>query len=273
MLAAFFRQAGVKDGVLLLSGAVIFWYGGRFLFYGVRWGVNSTFFLAEPLVRSITPEKRWVQCPAAEPRACEIQYCYTDKGRQQNVTQHFATIVHYYETFVHIYPALIMVHLICIVTAGVLWPLQLWGRFRTSNYRRHAVLGYATFASLLGALSTAAVFSLHHVRGSSLGEKATGIGYLAIIGTAVYNIVVGFSAARKRDINRHNRCVLRVIGLCYGVFPFKQMFAAFPLLNLLPGFWPYTAAVALSAATGVLVTERVFGGLLPEDRQHAVKQE
>ena len=50
--------AGFKDAVVLASGPFIFWYGARFLLFGIRWGVNSTFALVDDILAAIVPLKR-----------------------------------------------------------------------------------------------------------------------------------------------------------------------------------------------------------------------
>ena len=67
---------GFRDSLLLASGPFIFWYGARFLLFGVRWGVNSTFAMAGPVLAGITPSRRWVFCPSNDRRECDLRFCH-----------------------------------------------------------------------------------------------------------------------------------------------------------------------------------------------------
>lgn len=74
--------------------------------------------------------------------------------------------------------------------------------------------------------------------------QVTGLGFAAQIAMVLYNAAAGYMAARRRDIVMHRRCMVRMAGLAYGVLPFKQLFAAFPPLNYLPGATPRTMPVS-----------------------------
>ena len=51
--------------------------------------------------------------------------------------------------------------------------------------------------------------------------QVSGAGFAALIVAAAYNLGAGYAAARRRDIAQHQRCMVRMVGLAYGVFPFK----------------------------------------------------
>ena len=77
-------------------------------------------------------------------------------------------------------------------------------------------------------------------------------------------------AAKKKDIVTHRRNVIQMIGLAYGVFPFKYVWiVALAMTNLLAGDWLYGVSIYLSTITGVLVTNWALLGKLPaEDAAH-----
>jgi uncharacterized membrane protein YozB (DUF420 family) len=77
----------------------------------------------------------------------------------------------------------------------------------------------------------------------------SGAGFAALIAAAGCNLAAGYVAARRRDIATHQRCMIRMVGLAYGVFPFKHLYVVLASL-LLPGHWAYAAAVWLSSPTG-----------------------
>lgn len=81
--------------------------------------------------------------------------------------------------------------------------------------------------------------------------QVSGAGFAALIAAAGYNLAAGYAAARRRDIAAHQRCMVRMVGLAYGVFPFKHIYVVLASL-LLPGHWAYAAAVWLSSPTGEL---------------------
>ncbi|BDA48301.1 hypothetical protein COCOBI_11-5610 [Coccomyxa sp. Obi] len=181
---------------------------------------------------------------------------------------HFSTVIHYFSTFVQQHPGYLYAHLLFIVLAGVLWPLQIWGGFRSQSYRRHRIIGRIALMSMVLAMVTASRYALFHLAEESLAEKVTGLGFAARIVAVLYNAAAGYMAARRRDIVMHRQCMVRMVGLAYGVLPFKQLFAAFPPFNYLPGQWAYAAAVWLSSPVGMFLTEWAFAsGNLPAPNQ------
>ena len=55
-----------------------------------------------------------------------------------------------------------------------------------------------------------------------------------------------------------------MVGLAYGVFPFKYVWIVIlAMTNLLAGDWLYGVSIYLSTITGVLVTNWAFLGKLP----------
>ena len=97
--------------------------------------------------------------------------------------------------------------------------------------------------------------------------QVTGLGFGVQITAVLYSLVAGYRAALRRDIRKHQQHVIRMIGLAYGVFPFKQIFTALPFLNYMPGEWTYATSVWLSSITGMILTERALLGLQPEDKK------
>ena len=79
--------------------------------------------------------------------------------------------------------------------------------------------------------------------------QVSGAGFAALIAAAGYNLAAGYAAARRRDIAAHQRCMVRMVGLAYGVFPFKHLYVVLASF-FLPGHWAYAAAVWLSSPTG-----------------------
>ena len=74
---------------MLASGPFIFWYGARFLLFGVRWGVNSTFALANPILAAIVPSERWVSCPSDDLRECDLRFCHASRvGCSRNTSMY-----------------------------------------------------------------------------------------------------------------------------------------------------------------------------------------
>lgn len=100
--------------------------------------------------------------------------------------------------------------------------------------------------------------------------QATGLAFSLIITASLDSLFAALIAAKKRDIPTHRRHVIRMIGLAYGVFPFKYIWAvALTLSNVVSGTWLYSTSVFLSAITGVLVTEWAFQGqITPKDMAH-----
>jgi hypothetical protein len=65
--------------VLLTSGTAILGYAARFLLYGVRWGVNSTFAMADPALSRLVPSSQWATCAGADPAACNLRGQYAQQ--------------------------------------------------------------------------------------------------------------------------------------------------------------------------------------------------
>ena len=86
--------------------------------------------------------------------------------------------------------------------------------------------------------------------------QVSGAGFAALIAAAGYNLAAGYAAARRRDIAAHQRCMVRMVGLAYGVFPFKHIYVVLASF-LLPGHWAYAAAVWLSSPTGELASQKL----------------
>ena len=118
---------------MLATGPFIFWYGARFVLFGVRWGVNSTFAMAGPVLTGLAPSWRWVPCPSADLRECGLRFCHANGvgiswTRAAGHTSHcmceaafttaftvqaqpqggvYSPILHYFSTFVQQEPAFI----------------------------------------------------------------------------------------------------------------------------------------------------------------------
>ena len=103
--------------------------------------------------------------------------------------------------------------------------------------------------------------------------QATGLGFMAGIAFSLYSLTMGVVAAKNKDIPAHRRHVLRMIGVAYGVFPFKYMWLTLlGMTNVITGHWVYAASVWLSSITGVLVTEWAFSGALPDEDAAKARQ-
>lgn len=63
--------AGTKDKVLLASSSAIFWYAGRYLFFGVRWGATSSIWLMDK-VEPIASSSQFKPCPYQDPTQCDL---------------------------------------------------------------------------------------------------------------------------------------------------------------------------------------------------------
>jgi hypothetical protein len=64
---------------VLTSGVAILGYAARFLLFGTRWGVNSTFFMAEPGLRRLVPDWQWTKCTGLDPAACNLRGQYAQQ--------------------------------------------------------------------------------------------------------------------------------------------------------------------------------------------------
>lgn len=97
--------------------------------------------------------------------------------------------------------------------------------------------------------------------------QATGLGFAVSISFSLYNLIMGVVAAKKHDIPAHRRHVIRMIGVAYGVFPFKYVWLVLlGMTNVLTGTWAYAASIWLSSLTGVLVSDWAFSsGALPTE--------
>ena len=96
--------------------------------------------------------------------------------------------------------------------------------------------------------------------------QATGLGFAASITFSLYSLTMGVVAAKKKDIPVHRKHVIRMIGVAYGVFPFKYLWLTLlGLNNVITGQWAYAASIWLSSITGVLVSEWAFLGALPAE--------
>lgn len=71
---------------MLTSGVAILGYAARFLLFGTQWGVNSTFFMAEPGLRRLVPYWQWTKCTGLDPAACNLRGQYA----QQQASPHSA---------------------------------------------------------------------------------------------------------------------------------------------------------------------------------------
>ena len=64
-------HTGTKDKVILASSSAIFWYAGRFLFFGVRWGATSSIWLMDK-IRPITSSSQFKPCPYTDATQCDL---------------------------------------------------------------------------------------------------------------------------------------------------------------------------------------------------------
>lgn len=160
-----------------MSSSAIFWYAGRFLFFGVRWGTASSIWLLDKL-RPISPSSQWQPCPT-EPAQCDLhsvplipqasatlhhgkmssssqtfackiaqhqsQTCFSCNAIQgldgaihaQVNDLRFAPVLHTVKTFVEQHPLILTCHLCFIVVAGLLWSLQVWTSTFCSAHAMH----------------------------------------------------------------------------------------------------------------------------------------
>ena len=96
--------------------------------------------------------------------------------------------------------------------------------------------------------------------------QATGLGFVANIAFSIYSLTMGVVAAKQKDIPAHRRHVIRMIGVAYGVFPFKYLWLTLlGMTDVITGTWVYAASIWLSSITGVLVSEWAFLGALPAE--------
>ena len=103
--------------------------------------------------------------------------------------------------------------------------------------------------------------------------QATGLGFAVNIAFSLFSLTMGVVAAKQKDIATHRRHVIRMIGLAYGVFPFKYVWLTLlSMTDVITGEWTYAASVWLSSITGVLVTEWAFLGALPAEDTARDKQ-
>ncbi|KAL3139554.1 hypothetical protein ABBQ38_003875 [Trebouxia sp. C0009 RCD-2024] len=275
------RPTSTKDKVVLASGTGIFWYAGRYLFYGVRWGATSSIWLMDK-VWPISSSSQWSPCPYDDPTRCDLYSVPVAQAPQildkinhaQANNLHFTPVLHVIKTFVDQHPLILTTHLVFITVAGLLWPLQVWGTFRQENYGRHKVIGKVVMACMLGTYATASVITAGHLGSEDWAEKATGLGFALAISFSLYNLIMGVVAAKKKDIPAHRRHVARMIGVAYGVFPFKYLWLVLlGMTNVLTGQWAYAASIWLSSITGVVVSDWAFSsGALPAEDATKAKE-
>ena len=100
--------------------------------------------------------------------------------------------------------------------------------------------------------------------------QVTGLGFSLNITASVYNLAMGVIAAKSKDFTTHRRHVVQMVGLAYGVFPFKYIWILIlAVTSVLSGDWLYGVSIWLSTVTGVLVTNWAFLGKLPaKDAAH-----
>ena len=69
----------------------------------------------------------------------------------------------------------------------------------------------------------------------ALAWQAAGLGFAVHILATCICVASGYAAARRGHICEHRQCMVRMMGLAYGVLPFKQMYVAALSLTPLPG--------------------------------------
>ena len=67
-------SAGRQDWPLLLLGLVMPAYALRYVFFGTRWGSNSSFAMVNLLFTSLCPAKILLPCPDSNPVQCQLKY-------------------------------------------------------------------------------------------------------------------------------------------------------------------------------------------------------
>ena len=126
--------------------------------FGTRWGVASGIWLTSAF-KPVTAANQWAPCPSQNATACHLPSiprlqvhwypkqtywvrsmltplcafitCTAMQGMQQQPhgysdRVHFAPVLHYIKSFVEQQPIVLMLHLLCVMIAGLLWPLQVF---------------------------------------------------------------------------------------------------------------------------------------------------
>lgn len=63
----------------------------------------------------------------------------------------------------------------------MLLAMQIWGGFRSQNYRRHRIIGRFTLISMVLAMVTVFRYALFHLAGDSLAEKVLSAGLANVL--------------------------------------------------------------------------------------------
>ena len=75
-----------RDYGLLLLGLIMPPYALRYVFFGTRWGSNSSFAMVNTLFTSLCPANILLPCPADDPVNCRLSF---PKLQQQSIQQLF----------------------------------------------------------------------------------------------------------------------------------------------------------------------------------------
>jgi len=67
-------DAGVNGWLLLMLGLIMTSYALRYVFFGTRWGSNSSFAMVNMLFTSLCPARILLPCPDSNPANCHLTY-------------------------------------------------------------------------------------------------------------------------------------------------------------------------------------------------------
>ena len=67
-------DAGVNGWLLLMLGLIMPSYALRYVFFGTRWGSNSSFAMVDMLFTSLCPARILLPCPDSNPANCHLTY-------------------------------------------------------------------------------------------------------------------------------------------------------------------------------------------------------
>lgn len=67
-------DAGVNGWMLLMLGLIMPSYALRYVFFGTRWGSNSSFAMVNVLFTSLCPARILLPCPDSNPANCHLTY-------------------------------------------------------------------------------------------------------------------------------------------------------------------------------------------------------
>ena len=83
--------AGFNGWVLLTLGIVMPSYALRYVFFGTRWGANSSFAMVNTIFTSLCPARILLPCPDGDPVSCHLTYpkMYQQHENSASSSAHF----------------------------------------------------------------------------------------------------------------------------------------------------------------------------------------